>query len=276
MIAGLVCALGSAAVFGVAAVAQAYAVRALPASSGLRRFVRAAVGSWPLLGVVAAYLLGFALHAVALWLLPLYLAQASLAASFPITAIVSARALGERLGARGWLAVAAVAAGLALLASSAGAVDHAASPRTLAAVGAVWLIVLVAGAPLVRRAGAGTLGAWSGVGYAGSAVTTRGLGPADLPAAAAALAVVAALGLVAFWLYSVALARTDVAASTAPLIVVQTCVPALLGVWWLGDTVRDGGWPALAAGMALALAGAVHLARDRDVAVPRPLPGPVV
>ena len=33
--------------------------------------------------VVAAYLVGFVLHAVAIWLLPLYLAQALVAMSLP-------------------------------------------------------------------------------------------------------------------------------------------------------------------------------------------------
>ena len=39
-----------------------------------------------LLVVVAAYLVGFVLHAVAIWLLPLYLAQAAVAMSLPVTA----------------------------------------------------------------------------------------------------------------------------------------------------------------------------------------------
>ena len=60
--------------------------------------------------------------------------------------------------------------------------------------------------------------------------------------------IVSALGLVAFWLYSVALGRTDVASSTAPLIVMQTCIPAVVGVVAFGDTVRDGWAVAVVAG----------------------------
>ncbi|UUZ59756.1 hypothetical protein [Nocardioides sp. B-3] len=76
MILGLASALASAGLFGVAAVLRARAMRALPDGElGLLGFVRAALRSWPLLAVVGAYLAGFALHAVALYLLPLYLAQ---------------------------------------------------------------------------------------------------------------------------------------------------------------------------------------------------------
>ena len=45
--------------------------------------------------VVAAYLVGFVLHAVAIWLLPLYLAQALVAMSLPVTALASHRVEDE-------------------------------------------------------------------------------------------------------------------------------------------------------------------------------------
>lgn len=260
MILGLASALASAGLFGVAAVAQAHAMRALPDGDlGLRGFVRAAVRSWPLLAVVGAYLAGFALHAVALYLLPLYLAQASISLSLPVTAIVSTVWLRERLDTGRWLAVVAVIAGLVLVAAGAGGVEHTTSTTTLVAVGAVWLVVLALGARPALWGGAGVLGAWSGLGYAGSAVTTRGLSADDVVLSVLTLAVVSALGLVAFWLYSVALRRTDVASSTAPLIVVQTCVPSVVGVLALGDTVRSGWAIAVLAGMVLSVAGAIHL-----------------
>ena len=87
----------------------------------------------------------------------------------------------------------------------------------------------------------------------------RGVG-AELsgPVLACALAV-PALGLVAFWLYSLALSRTGVAAATGALIVLQTFVPAAIGIAFLGDAVRDGWWPAIAAGLVLGVGGAVAL-----------------
>jgi drug/metabolite transporter (DMT)-like permease len=263
VILGLVSALASAALFGVAAVVQAHAMRALPEGElGLVGFVRAAVRSWPMLAVVAAYLGGFVLHAVALLLLPLYLAQASISLSLPVTAVVSAVWLHERLSLARWLAVLAVIAGLVLVAAGAGEVEPTTSTATLLGVGAVWLLVLAIGARLSLARGAGILGAWSGLGYAGSAVTTRGLSADDLLLSALALMLVSALGLVAFWLYSVALGRTDVAASTAPLIVMQTAIPALVGVIAFGDTVRSGWAVVVFAGLALSVAGAIHLGRQ--------------
>lgn len=262
MLLGLVCALTSAVVFGVAAVAQAGAVRSLPAGLGPPAFLRACLGSWALLAVVGGYLAGFALHALALWLLPLYLAQASISLSLPVTAIVSAIALHERLAPSRWLAVCAVIAGLVLIAAGAGTVEHTASPALIVGVGAVWLLVVAVGAAPSTRQQAGVLGVWAGLGYAGTAVTTRGLDVDDPLVSVLGLAVVTALGAVAFWLYSLALGRADVAASTAPLIVVQTCLPALVGVAAFGDTVREGWVLAVLAGIALSSAGAIHLGRQ--------------
>ena len=53
--------------------------------------------------VVAMYLGGFVLHAVAIWFLPLYLAQATISLSLPVTVLVSRR-LSEWLTPRtGWV-----------------------------------------------------------------------------------------------------------------------------------------------------------------------------
>ncbi|PUA80653.1 hypothetical protein [Nocardioides currus] len=268
MILGLFSALASAALFGVAAVVQASAIRAVADDDlGLRGFVHAALRSWPMLGVVAAYLAGFVLHAVALVLLPLYLAQASISLSLPVTAVVSAVVLHERLGPTRCLAVVAVIAGLVLVAAGAGSVEQTTSTATLTALGAGWLLVLVAGTRPSLARGAGILGAWSGLGYAGSAVTTRGLSADEPLLSLLALALVSALGLVAFWLYSVALRRTDVAASTGPLIVVQTCVPALIGVAAFGDTTRPGWELAVVVGLVVSIVGAVRLGRDTPATV---------
>ena len=76
----------------------------------------------------------------------------------------------------------------------------------------------------------------------------------------AALAV-PAYGLLAFWLYSLALGRSAVASSSAPLVVGQTLVPALVGIWVLGDSVRDGWAAAVTIGMAAAIGGAIVLSR---------------
>ncbi len=92
MVLGLVAGIAAAVLFGTAAVLQAHAVRQLPHGlRSLRGFVADAVRHPLILVVVAAYLGGFVLHAVAIWLLPLYLAQASIALSLPISALAARR-----------------------------------------------------------------------------------------------------------------------------------------------------------------------------------------
>jgi hypothetical protein len=101
-------------------------------------------------------------------------------------------------------------------------------------------------------------------------VAVRGVG---LPVSALVVLValtVPAFGLVAFWLYSLGMHSEAVSAATAPMIVGQTFVPALVGVALLGDGVREGWWPAVAAGLALSTAGAVWLARPRPTGLRSP------
>src|SRR5688500_16895721 len=89
---GVALGLLSATVFGIAAVAQAQAVRGFEATpDGLLGFVSRSVRDLRTMLVVAAYLVGFVLHAAAIWLLPLYLAQALVAMSLPVTALASHR-----------------------------------------------------------------------------------------------------------------------------------------------------------------------------------------
>ena len=91
----------------------------------------------------------------------------------------------------------------------------------------------------------------AGLGYAGSAIAVRGVTwPLDVPVVAAALAV-PVYGLLAFWLYSLALNKSAVANSSAPLVVGQTLVPAIVGIWLLGDSVREGWVAAVVLGMTL-------------------------
>ena len=256
MVLGLLAGLGAAALFGTAAVLQAHAVRQLShASRRLGAFVGDAVRHPLILVVVAAYLGGFVLHAVAIWLLPLYLAQASIALSLPISAL-AARRVSEHVTPRQVAAVGAVVLGLFLLAGGAGdAGEVRVSPAFVAALYAGIAALLLASA-LGQDPPGEWFGALSGLAYAGSALAVRGVTwPATWLVLLAGLAV-SAFGLLGFWLYSTGLARGSVSAVTAPMIVGQTAVPGLLGVLVLGDGVRSGWWPAVVAGLALATAGA--------------------
>ncbi|MFK5581968.1 hypothetical protein ACI3EX_00870 [Ornithinimicrobium sp. LYQ131] len=262
--AGLLAGVAAAVLFGLAAVVQARAVRGDARSTqGLGPFVRWAVGNPWMMAVVAAYLVGFVLHAVAIWLLPLYLAQASIALSLPVTALASAR-LSEILTRSGWLGIAAVTGGLVLLAVGAGSAGEVVEGAGFAIGLVLALGVLLVVGVLARRAGAVTLGTLAGLGYAGSALAVRGVDLPLSPAIVASALAVPAFGVLAFWLYSLALDRALVSTATAPMITAQTFLPALVGLAWLGDGVRDGWGLAIAAGLVLATAGTMLLQRAQE------------
>jgi drug/metabolite transporter (DMT)-like permease len=264
---GLAAGLLSAAVFGVAAVVQAHAVRRYDDTPGLRGFVVRSLRDGRMMLVVAAYLVGFVLHAMAIWWLPLYLAQALVAMSLPVTALASHR-VEDALQRSGWLAVGLVTCGLVLL--SLGAGDPGAVVTTTRFALLVWAaVVALALASLAGgRLSGPLLGLLAGLGYAGSAISVRGVGtPVEAAVVAAALAV-PSFSLVAFWLYSLGMHGTAVPSTTASLIVAQTFVPAAVGVAFLGDGVRDGWWPAVGLGLLLSTAGAVALGVDRELRSP--------
>jgi drug/metabolite transporter (DMT)-like permease len=259
---GLVAGLAAAALFGVAAVAQAHAVRRHDQRAhGLVDFVRVSVRDWWIIGVVVAYLLGFVLHVVAIWGLPLYLAQATIAMSLPVAALTSL-VLHERLQPLHWWAVVLVSVGLVLLSLGSG------DPGDLFT--SVWFAVAlwvgVVALLLAARVGVGWSGpviaTLAGIGYTGSAVAVRGAGSAtDLVGVAAGLSV-GLYGLIGFWLYSVALDRAPVSSASAPLIVTQTFMPSFIGVAFLDDGVRPGWWPGILLGLVLSTGGAIVLSGE--------------
>jgi drug/metabolite transporter (DMT)-like permease len=259
---GVALGLLSAAVFGLAAVVQARAVRGLGSSpDGLRGFVLQSVRDGRTMLVVAAYLVGFVLHAAAIWLLPLYLAQALVAMSLPVTAMASHR-VEDELRRSGWVAVGVVTLGLALMGLGAGRPGEVVTSTTFVVSLWVGVAALAVASTAARRLPGALLGLLAGLGYAGSAISVRGVGtPVEAPVVLAALAV-PSFSIVAFWLYSLGMHRASVASASGPLIVAQTIVPASVGVALLGDGVREGWWPAVTLGLVLATAGAVALGRQ--------------
>ena len=263
---GIALGLVSAAIFGVAAVVQARAVRGFESSpDGLREFVSRSVRDGRTMVVVAAYLVGFVLHAAAIWLLPLYLAQALVAMSLPVTAIASHR-VEDSLPRSGWAAVGVVTLGLVLLSLGAGDPGDVVTHTTFVVV--LWTAVaaLALASTAGRHLPGPLLGLLAGLGYAGSAIAVRGIGtPLGLAVVVAALAV-PSFSIVAFWLYSLGMHRAALPATTASLIVAQTFVPAAIGVAVLGDGVRAGWWPAVGLGLLLATGGAAALGVSRSSA----------
>ena len=252
MVIGLGAALLAAVVFGVAAVVQAVAAR------------RDGVVSFLMVGVALTYMLGWGLHLVAIAYVPLYVAQVGIAASIVVTALIASRVVHEPLATRHWLAVTAMVAGLALLVGAAGPVgDHRFSEdRTLALyLGfGVLLLLGLAAMRLAGERGGVLLGVLAGAAYGGSPIATRSLvDPAWNRETIAPAITIGLFGVLGFWLYSVALQRASVTAATAPLVLLETLVPAVVGLVVFGDGVRSGWWPVAAVGFTLSIGAALVL-----------------
>jgi drug/metabolite transporter (DMT)-like permease len=273
----LVAALGSAIAFGIAAVLQGVATARADDAGGLDPWLLLRLARQPVfLGSLALNLVGFGLHFTALQSLPLFLVQAVIATSVAVTAVLSVRVFRTPLRRGQWIAVAVACVGLVVLAPSAESGEATAPDggERLALL-AVVLGTVAAGALAGRLAGAVgglLLALLGGVGFGVVAVSARLL-PSLAPAAVLRepLSYVLLLaGVVAFLLYSTAMQRGSVTTATAANVVTQTAVPALVGILLLGDRVRAGWGPVAVLGFALALAGALGLARFERVGAPAP------
>ena len=266
MVIGLGAALLAAVLFGVAGVVQAIAAR------------RYGLFSWMMVGVGVIYLLGWGLHLVAIAYVPLYVAQVGIALSLVVTAILAATVVGEPLALRHWVAIATMVLGLVLVVVAAGPVGstHFETARTLALyLGSAMTLLL--GLVVSRFDGPASgvaLGVLAGIAYGGSPISTRALVDPHLNAETIVPALtVVSYGLLGFWLCSLGLRRAAVTAVNAPLILLETLVPAVIGIAVFDDRVRAGWWPILILGFALSTAGALVLcgaeARLDDLERPR-------
>jgi drug/metabolite transporter (DMT)-like permease len=269
---GLAAALAAAVVFGCSSILQAIGSRRVSSSSGFHaRTVGRLLREPAFVVALLLNLLGFVLHLVAVRALPLFLAQAGIAASLAVTALLAVHVFHDQLSALEWGAVAAVCVGLALLTAAAGETgeDRATGLASLVAFGVV--AVMVAGGLVVARAdrpaAAVTLSLLAGLGFANTALAARLL-PELSPAALVMSPVAYALplsGALAFLLYSLALQRSSVTVATAPMIVLQTALPAVVGVLLLGDVVRSGWAVGALIGTVLTAGGGVTLVRFEGV-----------
>ncbi|WP_449385267.1 hypothetical protein [Cellulomonas soli] len=265
--------LAAAVCSGTATVLQARAARREPERAGLDATLLVRLARRPdyvlALGLVAA---GFALAAVAMRSLPLFVVQAGRASSLAVTALLGVLVLGARLRRREVAAVAAVVAGLVLLAGAAPS-----APSDAVDDGARWALLLALVAVAAAGAGAtrigsrpvagAVLGALGGLAFATLALgarTLRGFTPAVLlgDPAAWSVALGGALGLL---LTALALQRTSVVGATAPMVGVETVVGALLGMVLCGDRPAAGSALPATAGFVLVLVGALGLVRFAGV-----------
>ncbi|MGW8782897.1 hypothetical protein ACWGNM_33210 [Streptomyces sp. NPDC055796] len=280
----MVCALGAAVCFGTASVLQAMAARAAEPGTGSgvdAALLLRAARQWRYvvgLGLDAA---GFLLQIVALRNIPIYTVGAALAASLAVTAVVSARLLHVPLSGAEWGAVGAVCAGLAMLGlasgeEGSGTGSFALQLGLLAVAGLVLLVGAVAGG-LPDRSRALVLGLASGTGFGVVEVAVRLIDDVSLAAFAnPALYALLLGGGAGFLLLTSALQRGSVTAATAGMVLGETIGPAVVGVVWLGDRTREGlTWLAVL-GFAVAVAGALALARfgEPPATAPPADPGP--
>jgi drug/metabolite transporter (DMT)-like permease len=273
---GLGAALGAAVLFGVASILQAVGSRNVPTESELdpRRlggFVAALLKQPAFLGALVLNLAGFALHFVALRHLPLYLAQAGIAVSLVVTALLATRLMSDRLSVLEWAAVVGVCVGLGLLAVAAGSAGDSTRHHGLTVGVVVGLVVIAVLGALASRSHHGVstalLGLLAGLGYAGVAISARLLQDGSLSELlrSPTTYTLPISGALAFLLYSLALQRGSVTLATTPLIALQTITPAAVGVFVLSDAVRAGWWPAAIIGFLLSAAGSLILVRFESV-----------
>ncbi|WP_370936778.1 DMT family transporter [Amycolatopsis sp. cg13] len=269
MVWGFLCALLSAVAYGVASVMQAVAAKAAPDEGGSGvdpRLLLRVLRQWKFVVGLLLDGVGFVAQIAALHVLPLFLVQATQAASLAVTA-VAVRVFGVRLGAREWTAVGVMCAGLALLGSSAeseGSTEVGLAFRLTLAGAAVALgiagLLVGRASDRVRTAG---LGLVAGLCFGLVAVAGRvipSLAPLDL-LRDPALYVVAVAGALAMLFFATALQRGSVTTATAMMVLGETVMPSLIGVVLLGDRTRPGFAVVALIGFVLAVAAALALAR---------------
>ncbi|OIK28136.1 DMT family transporter [Streptomyces malaysiense] len=273
----MVCALGAAVCFGTATVLQAVAARqAGPGAGGEAALLLRALRQWRYLAGLALDGLGFLFQIAALRSLPIYAVGAALAASLAVTAVVAARLLDVRLRGMEWGAVGVVCAGLAMLGLASGPEGGKEGSDTLRwvmlAVAVGLLLLGLAGGRLSGPARGLVLGLGAGFGFGVVEVSVRlidSLAPTALLTNPATYALLIGGGA-AFILLTSALQRGSVTTATAGMVIGETLGPAAIGVVWLGDRTREGmAWPAVL-GFAVAVAGALALARFGEAPTAEP------
>ncbi|MGW4160908.1 hypothetical protein [Streptomyces sp. NPDC004788] len=244
--------------------------------------------TWEFVGGSILDFVGFGLGALAARMLPLFLSQTVISANLVITAVLGVRLLGIRLTRAEWTSIGAVCSALVLLASAAGPEGSGRTPiSTHWWLLAVSLLLMAGGTALVRVLGARAAilaGLLSGLGFGALGVGVRILNgiapfaPGTVLTDPALYAIVVA-GVGGMYLHTVALQVGSVNGATAALVVGETVLPGMIGVWWLGDASRPGFTWLAVLGFVLAVTGAVAVAwfgaPESHAPEPGSLPEPV-
>lgn len=282
MVTALVAVLLSAVAAGTATILQAGVARRLPTADHLDaglllRLMRRST----YLAALCLLVVGLLLAILALRSLPLYLVQAVRSSSLGVTALLSVLVLKQRLLRSELVAVVAVCLGLVMLAFTSGAqesndVDNAVRFGMLAAVVALGLIAVPAAKAPPGPRSAVALGVIGGLCFAILALGARilrGFAPLTLIEDPAAWAMGCA-GLLGLLVSATAMQRASVVTVTAAMVATEAVAAAVLGLVVCGDRPMAGSEGYAIAGFALALLGALGLARfggpaEEEVAGPR-------
>lgn len=248
----------------------AYGTATLLLAQGSTGGVRAALTQRVWLLGMGLQAVGFGLSFVARHDLPLLVVQPAITASVAVTVVLGA-ALGRwSLRSRDVAALGAVVVGLAGLGISAHP-GHAVVPAwgVLGAMACALVLCVIwaqRGVRGRRRTGAVALwaGAFAGLAFSVVAIAARMLAadPLGLVRTPEGLVAVGLLGggvVLGQALFTASLTAGEVAGPTATSHVVETVVPAVAGIVWLGDAVDPGRSLLAVACTALALVGSLLL-----------------
>ncbi|HKF35218.1 MAG TPA: hypothetical protein VKB37_22895 [Jatrophihabitantaceae bacterium] len=273
MLVALLGAAVAAIAYGTATVLQAIGVQRMAAiPDGAALWTRLVAGRLYAFGLILD-VLGFLASVASLRTLPLFLVESAVASSVAVTAVLAVLVLDLRLRHAEITALAVIGVGLVLLAVSAepGPAHHAGAVAGWVLLGTVALVALMlliglrdansarASLILATAAGAG----YGLVGIAARALEVRH--PWWRTAADPVLWALLAQGALAVIAYGFALHRGRVTTVAAITMVVETVFPAIVGLVFLGDAVRDHLTLLAVIGFVATLAGSLALANQAEV-----------
>lgn len=279
MILGLAGALAAAACYGFGSILQAIAAERSTSTEGHGVVVLARlVAQWRYICGLALDLVGFGAAIVALRTLPLFVVQAAVASSVGVTAVAASRLLQVRLAGQERRALVGLVIGLVLLAA-AGRPEHAArlaepGPILLLAGSVALAVVSLVMAKVSNQHAAAALAAGAGAAFGAVGIAARAFAVPQNWADALGdplLYAIVANGVLATLLFAGALQRGKVTTVAAVTFSVETIVPAIVGVAWLGDHARTGMVPVATLGFALTVTASIALARFAEPMTGLPL-----
>jgi len=275
LVLGIAAAVGASLLYNTSIALQALEARKVPDDHTLRPSLSGRLlKSRRWLGATALGLAGWPLEIAALLLAPLTVVQPCIASGLILLLWLGVTRLGETPGRREALAVTAIVVGVAGVgwAAPERTTDHAGAATIALALG---IVAIPVAAPYLLRGRATALGALAilsaGCGYAWTAIASKlvtdGLATGAVLVALAWLATAAASEGLALLSEMSALQRRPATNVAPAMFAVQIIVPVLFAPLLFGESWRATplGGAALAAFMAIAVAGAAALAGSKAV-----------